>query len=198
MNSSFLIFQRKSDNMAYGTSADEKLVKQFTKACKLSGSDDKTIMNKKCSRNIRKFFWEEISEFDGLNLRACEEEVFKRLMNPKTGTIIVDGAHVEAYLTEMAHEITKRKKDDSKMMRSDPRVTITKDLLEKIVRETKVYVTGKVEYVDAKDIDEPTRTAYNKNYQFVKPEFPKGVRQIYDIRKRKPIVIAKRDYGNLS
>jgi hypothetical protein len=57
---------------------------------------------------------------------------------------VVDGAHVEAYLTEMAHEITKRKREDPKIMRNDPRVTMTKDFLEKIVRETKVYVTGKV------------------------------------------------------
>ncbi|XP_060599709.1 uncharacterized protein LOC132753273, partial [Ruditapes philippinarum] len=136
--SSPLILKRK---MAYGPGADEKLVKQFAKACKLSGSDDETLMNKKCSRNIRKFFWEKITEFDGLDLQACEEAVFKKLLNPKTGIIVVDGAHVEAYLTEMAHEITKRKREDPKIMRNDPRVTMTKDFLEKIVRETKVYVT---------------------------------------------------------
>lgn len=71
--------------MAYGPGADETLVKQFTKACKLSGSDDKTIMNKKCSRNIRKFFWEKITELQGINLTACEEIVFKRLMDRKKG-----------------------------------------------------------------------------------------------------------------
>lgn len=55
---------------------------------------------------------------------------------------------MEAYLTEMAHEITKRKREDPKIMRSDPRVTMTKDFLEKIVRETKVYVTGKVRHIE--------------------------------------------------
>lgn len=184
--------------MAYGVSADQKLVQQFTKVCELSGSDDKTLMTKKCSRNIRKFFWEKISEFEGVNLQGCEETVFKKLVHQKKGVIFVDGAHVEAYLMEMAHEITKLKRDDSKMMRNDPRVTLTKALLEKIVRETKIYVTGTVKHIDPMLVDDPTRTAANKQYAFKKPEFPKAMRQVYDIRQRKPIVIVKRDYGNLS
>ncbi|KAL4239269.1 hypothetical protein ACF0H5_000086 [Mactra antiquata] len=184
--------------MAYGTGADEKLVKQFQKACDLSGSDDKTIMTSKCSRNIRKFFWEEIAEFEGLNLKTCEQTVFKRLMDKKKGIIQVDGSHVEAYLYEMAHEITKLKKEDPTIKRSDPRVTITKSFLKKIVRETKVYRTGKIELLNPLDIDDPTRTSENKKYHFIKPSYPKAMRQIYDLRKAKPIVIAKRDYGNLS
>lgn len=44
----------------------------------------------------------------------------------------------------MAHEITKLKREDQNIMINDPRVTLTKELLERIVRETKVYVTGKV------------------------------------------------------
>lgn len=46
----------------------------------------------------------------------------------------------------MAHEITKLKREDPNIMINDPRVTLTKELLERIVRETKVYVTGKVSY----------------------------------------------------
>lgn len=134
--------------MAYGTSsgADEKLCRQFMKVCRLSGSDDKTVMSDHCSRNIRLFFWAGVSDFKHVDLKFCEQTVFNKLKHKKRGNIIVDGAHVEAYLTEMAHEITKQMRNDLSLKRDDPRVTLTKSRLENIIRETKIFITGTVTF----------------------------------------------------
>jgi len=48
------------------------------------------------------------------------------------------------------------------------------------------------------DNPDPNRTLENMNYKFRKPELPKGMKHVFDIRHGKAIVIAKRDYGNLS
>jgi len=58
--------------------------------------------------------------------------------------IRVDPAHVNAYLTDMAHEITKIKKGTPTISRDDPRVLVTKEMLENIVRTTRVCLTGTV------------------------------------------------------
>ena len=56
----------------------------------------------------------------------------------------MDPAHVNAYLTDMAHEITKIKKGTPTISRDDPRVLVTKEMLENIVRTTRVCLTGTV------------------------------------------------------
>ncbi|XP_052774920.1 uncharacterized protein LOC128217118 [Mya arenaria] len=194
--------------------ADERVCKQFMKACKLSGSEDATTMTRMCSRNIRRFFWDDVADLEGVDMRHCEEKVFKNLMNKKHQHIRVDPAHVDAYITNLAHEITKIKRGDTKLPRDDPRVTVTKELLENIVRNTKVMLTGTIEKPnDGRDPvqgkggkpgaklhekAEPNRTMENMNYRFRRPDLPKGMKHVFDLRHGKPIVIAKRDYGNLS
>ncbi|KAH3872228.1 uncharacterized protein LOC127868707 [Dreissena polymorpha] len=192
--------------------ADEKVCKQFMKTCALSGSEDPTVMTRHCSRNIRRFFWDEVKDLEHVNLKHCEEKVFKEVMNKKKQNMRVDPAHVDAYITGIAHEITKIQRGDPKLPRDDPRVTVTKELLENIVRTTKVMMTGAIEKpndgrgpagpltVGADDdiVVPQNRTKENVKYQFRKPELPKAMRHVYDLRHGKPIVIAKRDYGNLS
>jgi len=63
--------------------ADDRVCKQFIKACSLSGSDDGTVMTRMCSRNIRRFFWDEVPQLEGVDLKHCEEKVFKNLMHKK-------------------------------------------------------------------------------------------------------------------
>ncbi|WAQ97501.1 hypothetical protein MAR_030237 [Mya arenaria] len=135
----------RSDSGKRGDMADERVCKQFMKACKLSGSEDATTMTRMCSRNIRRFFWDDVADLEGVDMRHCEEKIEK----PNDGRDPVQG---------------KGGKPGAK-------------LHEKA---------------------EPNRTMENMNYRFRRPDLPKGMKHVFDLRHGKPIVIAKRDYGNLS
>lgn len=58
--------------------------------------------------------------------------------------ILIDGAHIEAYLALMAHEITKQQRQNPHLSKDDPRVILNKHILENSIRQTNILVTGKV------------------------------------------------------
>ena len=60
---------------------------------------------------------------------------------------MIDGPHVAAYLTEMAHEVAKIKHDNPKLRRSDGRVTICKCRLETLVRNMVILLKETVSII---------------------------------------------------
>ena len=67
----------------YGCSANRELVRQFELVCKLSESEDKTIMTPKASHNLVRTFWHSDPEMKQYSLKQCEQTVFMKLMDKK-------------------------------------------------------------------------------------------------------------------